>query len=71
VWELFARVIARTGPLPTLIEWDNAVPAFAVLLAEAGAADALLAVAAPARDGAGAEAATTPAAGGGRHAAAG
>ena len=26
VWALFGRVIARTGPLPTLIEWDNDVP---------------------------------------------
>ena len=43
VWALYAEVIARTGPLPTLIEWDNDVPAFSVLLAEAARADAILA----------------------------
>jgi uncharacterized protein len=34
VLALFERVIARTGPLPTLIEWDNDVPEWPVLLAE-------------------------------------
>ncbi len=34
VLALFAAVIARTGPLPTLIEWDNDVPEWPVLLAE-------------------------------------
>ena len=42
VWTLYERVIARAGPRPTLIEWDNDVPAFAVLLAEAGRAEAIL-----------------------------
>lgn len=42
VWALFERVIARTGPLPTLIEWDNDVPAWPVLRSEAVAADAVL-----------------------------
>lgn len=42
VWALFERVIARTGPLPTLIEWDNEVPAWPVLRGEAVAADAVL-----------------------------
>ncbi len=42
VWELYAQVLARTGPLPTLIEWDNDVPAFPVLLAEAARAETLL-----------------------------
>jgi len=42
VWTLYAEVLARTGPLPTLIEWDNDVPPFAVLLAEAARAGALL-----------------------------
>lgn len=42
VWTLFAEVIARTGPLPTLVEWDNDVPGFAVLAAEAGRAMAVL-----------------------------
>ena len=35
VWALFDWVLARTGPLPTLIEWDNDVPDFQTLLAEA------------------------------------
>lgn len=42
VWALYARVIARTGPLPTLIEWDADVPAFPVLMAEAERARAIL-----------------------------
>ncbi len=35
VWSLFADVIRKTGPLPTLIEWDNRVPAWPRLAAEA------------------------------------
>lgn len=42
VWTLYAELIARTGPLPTLIEWDNDVPAFPVLMAEAERARAVL-----------------------------
>jgi uncharacterized protein (UPF0276 family) len=42
VWTLYAEVIGRTGPLPTLIEWDNDVPAFPILLAEAARATAIL-----------------------------
>jgi uncharacterized protein len=48
VWALYALVIARTGPLPTLIEWDNAVPDWPTLRAEAAAAAKILAGAAPA-----------------------
>jgi len=47
VWALFARLIARTGPVPTLIEWDNDVPDFATLAAEAAAANAILAPVTP------------------------
>jgi hypothetical protein len=43
VWDLFAATIARAGPLPTLIEWDNDVPALPVLVAEAKLADGILA----------------------------
>ena len=43
VWALFARVLARSGPLPTLIEWDNDVPEWPVLAADAARADAMLA----------------------------
>lgn len=42
VWELYAEVIARTGPLPTLIERDNNVPALEDLVAEARRADLAL-----------------------------
>jgi uncharacterized protein len=42
VWALYAAVIARGGPKPTLIEWDNDVPDWPVLLAEAAQAAALL-----------------------------
>lgn len=49
VWDLFAEVLACTGPLPTLIEWDTDVPAFDVLLAEAARAHAILAAAREAR----------------------
>ncbi|MGE3877385.1 MAG: DUF692 domain-containing protein [Parvibaculaceae bacterium] len=42
VWALFAYVIERTGPLPTLIERDADVPALAVLAAEAHKADLIL-----------------------------
>jgi uncharacterized protein (UPF0276 family) len=39
VWELYAYAIARLGLKPTLIEWDNALPPFATLLAEGRHAD--------------------------------
>jgi uncharacterized protein len=43
VWNLYARTLARIGPVPTLIEWDNDVPAFPVLAAEAARARDLMA----------------------------
>ncbi len=46
VWSLYGQVIARTGPLPTLIERDSSVPPLAELVAEAGRADAILRAAA-------------------------
>ncbi|OIP85621.1 MAG: hypothetical protein AUK37_03960 [Rhodobacterales bacterium CG2_30_65_12] len=42
VWTLYAEVIARTGPMPTLVEWDNDIPAWPVLAAEAARAQAIL-----------------------------
>jgi uncharacterized protein (UPF0276 family) len=39
VWELYERVIARIGPKPTLIEWDNDVPDWATLFGEARRAE--------------------------------
>lgn len=41
-WRLYESVTARTGALPTLVEWDNEVPDWTVLQAEAQAAQALL-----------------------------
>jgi len=43
VWALYAEVLDRAGPLPTLVEWDNDVPEWHVLLAEAQRAATLLA----------------------------
>jgi uncharacterized protein len=46
VWALYADIVARAGPLPTLIEWDNDVPDWPTLRAEAVAAERILAGAA-------------------------
>ncbi len=46
VWALYDGLIRQHGPLPTLIEWDNDVPAWPVLLAEVQAAERVLAGAA-------------------------
>jgi uncharacterized protein len=43
VWELYACVIARIGPIATLIEWDNDIPDWPMLRAEAAAAERILA----------------------------
>lgn len=42
VWELYEELIGRTGPIASLVEWDNDVPEWPVLRAEAEAADAIL-----------------------------
>ena len=42
VWSLYADVLDRAGPLPSLVEWDNDVPDWPVLLAEAQRAQTLL-----------------------------
>ncbi|TPQ40521.1 hypothetical protein C2U70_04885 [Bradyrhizobium guangdongense] len=42
VWKLFEIVIARRGPVPTLIEWDSNIPDWPVLKAEAAAAQVIL-----------------------------
>jgi uncharacterized protein (UPF0276 family) len=42
VWALFETVIERSGPIPTLIEWDSSIPAWPVLQAEALAAQRIL-----------------------------
>ncbi|MFI5396296.1 MAG: DUF692 domain-containing protein [Candidatus Binatia bacterium] len=35
VWDLYAHAVRRFGPVSTLIEWDDRIPPFAVLQAEA------------------------------------
>ncbi|WP_314959272.1 DUF692 domain-containing protein [Bradyrhizobium cosmicum] len=42
VWKLYEIVIRRSGPVPTLIEWDSNIPDWPVLKAEADAAQAIL-----------------------------
>ncbi len=42
VWSIYEGVIAQLGPVPTLIEWDNDVPAWKTLKDEARKADAIL-----------------------------
>jgi len=44
VWGLFAGVVSRLGALPTLLEWDNNIPALPALLAEARRAENLMVV---------------------------
>ncbi len=42
VWALHAETIARLGPIPTLIERDEAIPSWPELAADAGRAGAIL-----------------------------
>jgi uncharacterized protein (UPF0276 family) len=42
VWALYRRLIARIGPRPTLIERDDHIPAFDVLMAERDIAQSLM-----------------------------
>jgi uncharacterized protein (UPF0276 family) len=42
VWALYARLVARTGPVATIVEWDTLLPELGVLLEEAALADAHL-----------------------------
>lgn len=42
VWDLYAALIARVGPMPTLIEWDSDLPAWPVLRAQAETARRIL-----------------------------
>lgn len=42
VWALYARLLRRTGPCATLIEWDNDVPPLAELMSEARRAEEIL-----------------------------
>lgn len=47
---LYQHTLQRCGPCPTLIEWDNDVPDFTTLFAEARRADAMLAAEAAGRN---------------------
>ncbi|MGB0865180.1 MAG: DUF692 domain-containing protein [Granulosicoccaceae bacterium] len=42
VWQLYAEVIERLGPLPTLIEWDNDLPKWDVIYAEVRSASGVI-----------------------------
>jgi uncharacterized protein len=42
-WDLYAYTLRRWGAKPTLIEWDNELPALAMLLGEAAYADRIAA----------------------------
>ncbi len=48
VWELYRRAVGRTGLVATLYEWDEDIPAFEVLHAEAMKAAAFRSTLAPA-----------------------
>jgi uncharacterized protein (UPF0276 family) len=41
VWRLYRRALARTGPVSTLVEWDDDIPPFSVVWAEAEKAEAI------------------------------
>ncbi|UWM76411.1 DUF692 domain-containing protein [Rhizobium sp. WSM4643] len=42
VWKLYEIVIGRSGPIPTLIEWDSNIPDWPILRGEALAAQAIM-----------------------------
>lgn len=42
VWALYHEALQHTGPVPTLIEWDQDLPEFEVLLSEAARAEDML-----------------------------
>lgn len=50
VMALYRHTLSRTGPMPTLIEWDNDVPDFTTLQAEAIRTDELIAAEATRRN---------------------
>ena len=47
-WQLYGAALARLGPRPTLIEWDQRAPTLEQLLAESGLAEYWLQAGAPA-----------------------
>ena len=34
VWQLYSKLLKQTGPIPTLIEWDNNIPDWEVLVSQ-------------------------------------
>lgn len=42
VWRLYGKALELFGPVPTLVEWDNNIPALDVLLAQAQIASTLM-----------------------------
>jgi len=50
VFALYEHTLRRSGPLPTLVEWDNDVPDFPTLFDEAERVDAALAAEASRRN---------------------
>lgn len=42
VWDIYRRVVAEAGAVPTLVEWDSNIPSFQVLMTEAEKAKAIL-----------------------------
>jgi hypothetical protein len=42
VWSLYRYVLERTGPVSTLVEWDQAIPSMEAVLDEADQARGLL-----------------------------
>jgi hypothetical protein len=51
VWDLYRLAVSRTGPVPTLLEWDDRIPPFPDLLAELDKARQVIPPAAPAAAG--------------------
>lgn len=43
VWQAYRALLGRTGPVPTLVEWDTRLPPFAALLAESDQAARVMA----------------------------
>ncbi|TBW38758.1 DUF692 domain-containing protein [Siculibacillus lacustris] len=43
VWSLWERALARSGPIPTVIEWDAELPGWTIVAAEAARAERRLA----------------------------
>ena len=43
VWSLYRQALSRTGPVATLVEWDNEVPDYRVLRGQAELAERMMA----------------------------